>query len=43
MMTEWVVVGFCEDGDEPLVWMEKTETLLLIIHCEEISYIIERY
>jgi hypothetical protein len=42
-MKEWVVVGFCENGDEPLVCMEKTGTLLLIIHCEEISYITESY
>lgn len=43
MMKEWLVMGFCEDGDEPLVWGGGTGTLLLIVHCEDISYIIERY
>jgi hypothetical protein len=43
MMKEWVVMGFCEDGGEPLVWGKKTGSLLLLIHCEEISCIIERY
>jgi len=42
-MKEWVVMGFCEDGGASLVWGNKTKTLLLIIHCEEISCIIDRY
>jgi hypothetical protein len=43
-MKEWVEVGFCEDRDEPLVWVEKkTGTFLLVIDCEEISRIIDRY
>lgn len=40
-MKELVVLGFCKDADEPLVWVEK-RTLLLIIGYEDISYIIEK-
>jgi len=36
-------MGFCEVGDRPLVWGKITGTILLKIHCEEISYIIESY